>query len=382
VTSLRLRHLGFAALTLALTVPGFAAERPDPVIVASTMPVVPDSIAEPEPARRTTARRTTQVRGTSPTFEVNAGIDGEIFPVFANYASLQRPSERKWGVVSVTVKNSTDALLRTRLSVQVLGWSDQEIQIAEMAAGDVRTYIFAPTFLPRLYKNKEIAGATVMITASGDNGELLYSTTTPVRLRSAEDMYWGSKFRYAPFIASWVTPHDERVEKALARAKEFMPGRRLPGYETWKSADEQEKSTMLQARAIYRALQAQGVSYVKSSLTFGKHQNVSQRVRTPSASLAVNSANCIDAVLLFASLFENLDMQPVVVLVPGHAYVGVKVFRDADRYLYMDVALTGRATFEDAVRSAEKGLRKYRARDITRVSVAAARESGIFPMPE
>ena len=53
---------------------------------------------------------------------------------------------------------------------------------------------------------------------------------------------------------------------------------------------------------------------------------------------------------------ENLGMDPVVVLVPGHAYVGVRTAPTGDRYLYLDTALTGRATFEAAVQSAETGM--------------------------
>src|ERR1041385_6418534 len=69
----------------------------------------------------------------SPTYKVQAGIDGEIYPVFANYASLQRQSERTFGVVSVTISNSTAASIRRSVSVKVPGWSDEEIQTAELA---------------------------------------------------------------------------------------------------------------------------------------------------------------------------------------------------------------------------------------------------------
>ncbi len=36
---------------------------------------------------------------------------------------------------------------------------------------------------------------------------------------------------------------------------------------------------------------------------------------------------------MYASLFENLDMEPVVVVVPGHSYVGVRLARGGNRYL-------------------------------------------------
>jgi hypothetical protein len=316
-----------------------------------------------------------------PSYKITAGIDGEIFPVFANYASMQRPKERKWGVVAVTITNPTSQALRERIAVSVPGWSDTELQLTDVASGESKTFVFSPTFLERFYANKEIKAATAEVTVSDGLGREMYRNTVPVRLRSADDIYWGNKFQYAPFIASWITPHDVNVEKILKTAKEFMPGRRLPGYEDWKNQAQQEKSTMLQAKAVYDAIKQQGVSYVKSSMTFGQNTDVSERVRQPRESLEQSSANCIDGAVVFASAFENLAMDPIVVLVPGHAYVGVRIAQGSARYLFVDTALTGRATFETAVKAAEVGLAKYGPSQITRIPVDEARAAGIFPMP-
>src|SRR5215467_11000640 len=84
-----------------------------------------------------------------PAFQVQAGLDGEIYPVLANYASLQVQSDRRFGVVTVTISNPTANATRKRVSVQVMGWSDQETQIADLAPGSSQTLTFAPSFLPR-----------------------------------------------------------------------------------------------------------------------------------------------------------------------------------------------------------------------------------------
>jgi hypothetical protein len=317
----------------------------------------------------------------SPTYKVQAGVDGEIYPVFANYASLIRQNERSFGVITVTIANHGDTYLRQRITVRVAGWSDQEIQIAELPAGEERTYLFAPAFLPRFYQNHEIAAATAAISIADMAGHSLYETTAPVRLRSSDDMYWGNDFKYAPFIASWVTPHDARVEAVLARAKNYLPDHRLPGYENWKNKGQQEQESYREAQAIFTALKLMGLSYVKSSTTFGDHKNVSERIRMPRESLDLSSANCIDAVVMYASLFENLGMDATVAIVPGHAYVGVRVAPGSQKFLFIDVALTGRATFEVAVASAEKGMAKYGSSFVKRILIQDAREAGIYPLP-
>lgn len=314
-------------------------------------------------------------------YKIQAGIDGEIYPVFANYASLQRQSDRTFGVVSVTLSNTTGATMLRRVSVRIPGWSDDEIQSAEIAPAATRTLVFAPAFLPRFYRNHEITAATAHVTISDTDSNSSYETTVPVRLRSAEDIFWGNGFQNASFIASWVTPHDRRVEAVLGRAKGFTPDHRLPGYENWKTVAQQEQETYREARAIFTALQRMGLSYVKSSATLGDHKGVSERVRMPRVSLAQSSANCIDAAVMYASLFENLGMGASIVIVPGHAFVGVRVAEGSPKFLFIDVARTGLSTFEAAVASAQKGLASHPPSTVTQVMVEKARSAGIYPMP-
>jgi hypothetical protein len=171
------------------------------------------------------------------------------------------------------------------------------------------------------------------------------------------------------------------VEEFLSQAKEFAPLHRLPGYETWENNPTQVNSTYQQARAIYEAMQKRGLSYVKSSMTLGNNRDVSERIRFPGESLDRVSANCIDAVVAYAAVFENLGMETSVVLVPGHAYIALREAYKSDKYLYIDVALTGRASFETAVLSASKGLRNFGPARTSLISISAARQQGIYPMP-
>jgi len=101
----------------------------------------------------------------------------------------------------------------------------------------------------------------------------------------------------------------------------------------------------------------------------------------PRASLRDSSANCIDAAVMYASLFENLGMDPEVIVVPGHAYVGVRVAQGSSTFLLIDAALTGRATFEAAVASAEAGMARHKSSAITQIVISQARAAGIYPMP-
>jgi hypothetical protein len=346
-------------------------------LIAATFPQLGSGLH----ADNTASGKRVAIDSVEPRFSVEAGTDGEIFPVFANFASLLRSDERRVATVMVSVTNPMKSPLHTRISVEIPGWSETEIQNVTTPPESTQQIPFAPVFRSRLYENREIRPASVVIHVHDSAGRILHSETIPVRLRSAEDMYWGQNFKDASFIASWVTPHDSEIEKVLSRAKEFMPGRRLPGYEDWKSEQQQQASTYAQAKAIYRALQQSGLSYVKSSLTFGRNTDISERVRTPGDTIRHKSANCIDGVVTYASLFENLGMDPEVILVPGHAYVAVRTANGSNDYLYIETALTGRSSFDAAVQAANRGMAKYNPKDVIRIDIAKARQAGIFPMP-
>lgn len=359
-------HLNLAARKLSLI-----------VALALVLPLM--GISGPE-TDRDIRSQVTQTRVPAPSYEISVGMDGEIYPAFANFASLRPARNRNWGIISVKITNSTSNWLRDRITVQIPGWSDQEIQIAELGAGESRTFLFAPTFLPRFYQNREIAAATAVISILAPSGQVVHSETVPVRLRSVDDLYWGKDFEYAPFIASWVTPHDPAVEEVLAKAKEFAPGRRLPGYEM-KGAANEARSTRIQAKAIFMALQRAGVSYVKSSMTLGANEEFSERVRMPSESLSQVSANCIDGAVLYAAIFENLGMEPSIILMPGHAVVGVRLSRNSKRLLYVETSLTGRTSFERAVAAADRAIAKHPQSKLISISIRQARLDGIYPMP-
>src|SRR5215475_12789625 len=76
-------------------------------------------------------------------YQIQAGLGGELYPVLANYASLQKPAERTLASITVIATNPTATVVRERIAVQVRGWSDQEIQNVDLAPGASQQLLFA-----------------------------------------------------------------------------------------------------------------------------------------------------------------------------------------------------------------------------------------------
>jgi hypothetical protein len=124
------------------------------------------------------------------------------------------------------------------------------------------------------------------------------------------------------------------------------------------------------------------MSYVSSIFTFGDFIDQAQRIRLPRETLSLSNANCIDVSVLFAAAMENLDLKPVIVIVPGHAFAGVRLGPQSSDILYLDLTVLPKGTLNAAVSRANGWLKKTPPDQVITVDISAARALGIYPMTE
>jgi hypothetical protein len=89
----------------------------------------------------------------------------------------------------------------------------------------------------------------------------------------------------------------------------------------------------------------------------------------------------MDISVAFASAIENLDMDPVLVIIPGHAFTGVRLGPQSSDTLYLDLTVLPQGTFEQAVTRAQQWLKKTKPEEVLTIDVASARRMGIYPLP-
>jgi len=305
---------------------------------------------------------------------------GEIFPALASGV----PTDY-WPLAVLTIVNTSSRPLVESVAAEIPGWSRLSTQTVIVGANETRTVRLDLELLSQAYENTEICRASLQVRAGArdsagyDEG---YNETRPIYLHSASDFYWGEKFVNAPFIARWVTPHDPAVMQLISTARNYVRRGRLAGYELpGNSAPAVEAQVQDESRAIFAAMKHLGISYVDSISTFSHFASKAERVRLPRETLAMSSANCIDMSVAFASALENLGMEPVIVLVPGHAFTGVRLGHGSPRILYLDLTVLPDGSFERAVARAQSWLDKTPKAQVTVIDIAAARSRQIYPMP-
>jgi hypothetical protein len=300
---------------------------------------------------------------------------GEVFPAMA---AIEAPEY--WPVAALRVTNTGAFPVALTISAEIPAWSRRSEESVVLAARETRQLRIQPELLPQAYDNDEIRRATLEVRATGRDGSVLFVQSRPVLIHGGSEIYWGRRFANAQVTARWVTPHDPAVLTLVSRARRHVPRGRMAGYNGGGGRDGAEEHVRAQARAVYSVLQRSGIGYVNSLYVMGEHASEAQRIRLPRETIGLATANCMDVSVAFASAMENLGLQPLLIIVPGHAFAGVRLARGTDRVLYLDLTVLPSGSFEAAVARARSWFAKTRAEEVLAVDVAAARALGIYPL--
>ena len=205
---------------------------------------------------------------------------------------------------------------------------------------------------------------------------------------------WAGTRALPELLAAFCTPNDPLVDQLLGRAAQALAGRQqLNGYQS-----ELREQVLLQIAALYGAIAAERYSYSNPPASFGKD---GQKIRTPERIAAGRIATCLDTTLLFASCLEQIGLNPVVLLMKSHAWVGCWLTKQAFPVATVDDVQTMRKrvdsgeliTLETTLvtqqpagpfRAAIERGREHLELDGEfefAIDIAAARERRILPLP-
>ncbi len=227
----------------------------------------------------------------------------------------------------------------------------------------------------------------VVYLESGQPRELLDETAETL-VYSRKEFPWALEgFEYdeiLSLLAAMVTPHDPAVEELIRVAADYHPSGIMTA--AYKAENDEGGSVWNRLEAIWKAEdEYYDLTYINTWVSFAPGSV--QRIRMPADVLKEKSGNCIELALLYASAAEALDLEPAIILVPGHAYVGVRTDDINANYYFIETTLIGYSDFEGAV---DAGLENFEeasphidAHEIPYgwITIANAREEGILPIP-
>lgn len=169
--------------------------------------------------------------------------------------------------------------------------------------------------------------AKIVLTSSGGDreeefgfemkgrNEFLYTCVNPEEIRSYKDM-----FDNDPLLACYVTPEDPIIKYYTQQMQEKV----LKGETAAVTNDPKEAVRLLMG--VYQSTYLSGMVYSGTSgvpSKFDDLQSMVQSLRLPREVVTGNTGLCIELSLLYASVLMAAGLDPVIYLIPGHAYPGI-----------------------------------------------------------
>ena len=190
------------------------------------------------------------------------------------------------------------------------------------------------------------------------NGRLAGTRTSVVRIHSINDCLRGfrepdGKLRTLPWMfAAYVNENHPAIDQILSDALDTKLVNRFVGYQ--KGTDE----VYQQVFAIWDVFQRRGFRYsgITITPTSGVNRSItSQAVRLVDDSLRTSQANCIDGSVLFASVLRRVGIDPFLVLIPHHAFLGFYLDQEHKTTNFLETTRMGAVDLDQAS-AAESGL--------------------------
>jgi len=255
-------------------------------------------------------------------------------------------------LVALKLYNFADTSRSVRIEVEIPGVTDKAVNTKLLLKGRREVEEIVPPLRTDFPIASVRAERPAMLSIKITSGvETLYEKSYPVTLLPRDTLPLAQRVDAdlsvptPGFIAAWVTPNAKPVDAFLAAAKARAGG-------TFAGT---QRPTFPQVKAIWDELQAQGVSYVMDPAVLADF-GYAQRTRLPAEVLAVKNAQCLEGTILFATLLEAIGLEPILVRVPGHAFVGWRpTEKDGAKpgdLAFVETTMVHDAPFEAAVKVA------------------------------
>jgi hypothetical protein len=272
------------------------------------------------------------------------------------------------------------------MSVSIEGFSQPETHTV-MATPNPQTISFRPIVMPQALRQLTVdTNSWLQVRITNTAGNVYYAEDSPLLLHSRWLMQWIAANRLK--IAAWVTPDDPSVIDLDTQAKALLSSQPQPvpqamiGYANGRASARAIKD---QVDAIFDTMRLDyHLQYSQESIPYSGPGDTSvalQKIKLPSEVLQQRTGMCIELTVLLASAVEKIGLHSEIVIIPGHAFLGVAVTQNNSQFEYWD---PGEISFNVAGDSANVWTDKEYMHNIKQIVdtivISDARQQGIGPM--
>lgn len=284
-----------------------------------------------------------------------------------------------------TIDYSSSSPLTLLISVSIEGFSQVETHTVSAGAGTQTTSFTPPLLNEQALRRLTVdSNTSVQVHVTDTAGHNYYLNDSPLLLRSRWLMQWMASNRLR--IAAWVTPDDLTIKQLVTTATNHLAIQPVPapaamiGY-----TQATPRAVRDQVDAIFDALrQEYHMRYVQASVPYSGPGDTSvslQTVKLPGEVLQQRSGMCVELTLVLASAVESIGLHAEIVIIPGHAFLGVAVRPDDSQFEYWDAVQVNNGVAGDSANIAADSEYQQSARQLVdTIVISNARQQGIGPM--
>ena len=161
---------------------------------------------------------------------------------------------------------------------------------------------------------ERIAGSFTMAIKTG--GEIIYKENYKVDLLAYDQ--WNGISILPELLSTFITPNHPQIPTILKRASVIL-GQWTgdPSFNAYQARNPDR--VRKQMAAIYESIAELQIVYCSVPASF---EETGQRIRMCDTVLSTQMGNCLDLSLLYASCLEAVGINPLIMIVKGHAFAG------------------------------------------------------------
>ena len=284
-----------------------------------------------------------------------------------------------------TIHYSSNSPITLVMSVSIVGFSLAEMHTVS-ATPNVQTISFRPLAINQALRQLTVDDNTWLHVHITDTaGHLYYDNDSPLLLHSRWLMQWIAANRLK--IAAWVTPDDQAVIALDRKAETHLHLQQQPtppamiGYANGAST----KAVRDQVDAIFDTMRLDyQIQYSQASIPYsgpGDNSVSLQKIKLPAEVLQQHSGMCIELTVLLASAVESVGLHAEIVIIQGHAFLGVADTPNNSHFEYWDaVEVNANDAGDSANVWADKEYLLNEKQIVDTIVISDARHQGIDPM--
>ncbi|GAC1390337.1 MAG: hypothetical protein NVS4B11_04930 [Ktedonobacteraceae bacterium] len=238
-----------------------------------------------------------------------------------------------------TVEYSSRTPITLFIHVTINEFTQTQMKSVNATATVQRAFFLPPLLKHGLDALIQDENTSLHVQITDTNKHLYYDNDNALTLHSRWLMQWTQENRLR--IAAWVTPNDHAIEDLIQKAQGYLQNQPPPvpvGMVGYKEASPQQVRD--EVDALYDALRlSYHIKYVQESVPYAGtsgDSNAVENIKLPKEILKQGSGMCIELTTLLAAAVERIGLHPEIVIVPGHAFLGVAVAENDTSIQYWD----------------------------------------------